>query len=406
MRRIPVLRERPDWEKIIAEENLVYDLYDEDDTEHYWNENFVYCFSQLEHSDIVQQVEELHRLCIDAIDDIAAGTYGHLGLPAPMFRLARDSWSAHRENPEAEMDLYGRFDVIRDAENGAVKLLEYNADTPTSLVESAVCQDTHFLFHFGDDPRFIQPTRLGDALIDRWEEIRLARTGRFGYVDNTLYCACVRDDEYGEDEVSTKLIQHTAQMAGWRTHFIRMEDIVFDTELRRFEDQEGYPIQSIFKLYPWEDIGLDEFADYTIETYPSTAWFEPAWKMFLSTKHLLAILWHRNPGHPNLVPAYVGSPQDLRHYVRKPIFGREGTGIEIVDDGHRVAGDPEDWDASECVFQEYIDTKDVFGGTANFHPVIGAWIVGGKFAGYSIRESDGLITDDSARFTPAIVEQF
>jgi glutathionylspermidine synthase len=47
--------------------------------------------------------------------------------------LIREAWAAQPPS------LYGRFDLAWSG-TGPPKLLEYNADTPTSLVEAAVAQ--------------------------------------------------------------------------------------------------------------------------------------------------------------------------------------------------------------------------------------------------------------------------
>ena len=73
-------------------------------------------------------------------------------------------------------------------------------------------------------------------------------------------------------------------------------------------------------------------------------WIEPAWKMFLSNKLLLAALWDKYPGHPNLVPTYAGHRGGMRNWVRKPLFGREGDGVEIYAPDYDVFIKPEDDD--------------------------------------------------------------
>ena len=75
--------------------------------------------------------------------------YAQMGIPASAVPLVETSWEA--EPPS----LYGRFDLAYCG-NGPPKLLEYNADTPTSLLEAAVAQwywleDAHP--GGGDEPR-------------------------------------------------------------------------------------------------------------------------------------------------------------------------------------------------------------------------------------------------------------
>ena len=89
-------------------------------------------------------------------------------------------------------------------------------------------------------------------------------------------------------------------------------------------------------------------------------WIEPAWKMFLSNKILLAALWDLYPNHPNLLETYVGTRGGLKNWVRKPIFGREGDGIEINAPDYDVFVRDEDDDhfinvpESEFVYQDFV----------------------------------------------------
>ncbi|APT84089.1 hypothetical protein CAQU_02265 [Corynebacterium aquilae DSM 44791] len=407
MRRFAVLSTRPNWEKIIADENLVYDLDGPDDTDHYWNEHDVYAMKPLEIEDVRAQVEAIHTMCMDAIDYISTGAFGTLGLPPEFFELAKKSWELHKANAGRQMDFYGRFDLILDDTTGNVKLLEYNADTPTGIIEAAVCQMSHYLFHFDGDGRYLQFNRIGDAFIDRWHEILKNMPEKHGRIDNVLHITCVNDEETGEDEANTRLIEHCANMAGWDTRFVYLQDIGYDEENGHFTDHNGEKIRNIFKLYPWEDIALDDFGQAVIDTFDTTNWFEPPWKMFLSTKVLLAALWKLHPGHPNLVPAYFGSPENLTHYVQKPIFGREGDGIAIYNNGKLVGGEPDETPQELLVYQEFIPTPTYPTTTDDtYKPVIGAWVIGGQCVGFGIRETTGPVTDYYCQFTPLVVEQF
>lgn len=96
-----------------------------------------------------------------------------------------------------------------------------------------------------------------------------------------------------------------------------MEDIGWDGLSGRFVDLEHRFVRAAFKLYPWEWLAEDEFGGRLLDVIDhgggtgSTLWIEPAWKMLLSDKALLAVLWELYPGHPNLLPAYLDGPREL-----------------------------------------------------------------------------------------------
>ena len=77
------------------------------------------------------------------------------------------------------------------------------------------------------------------------------------------------------------------------------------------------------------------FSVHLAEAYTATRWIEPPWKLILSSKGILALLWELFPHHPNLLEAYLSRPGSLRDYVRKPFFSREGANITIVQGGQR-----------------------------------------------------------------------
>ena len=115
-----------------------------------------------------------------------------------------------------------------------------------------------------------------------------------------------------------------------------------------------------------------------------------------SNKALLAILWELNPGHELLLPAYLDGPRDLTSYVRKPLLGREGQGIAVVRDGKVVEGAPGSGNAENCVWQALASMAEAGGKIA----VFGSWLVDGESAGMGVRESRGLVTNNTSSFVP------
>jgi glutathionylspermidine synthase len=121
--------------------------------------------------------------------------------------------------------------------------------------------------------------------------------------------------------------------------------------------------------------------------------------VLLANKGLLAVLWELYPGHPNLLPAYLHSPSDLKSFAKKPLFSREGANVSLVRDGRVIGETAGDYGEEGYVFQQLAELPS-FGGA---HPVIGAWLVDGEPAGMGIRESRGLITNDTSQFVPHVI---
>ncbi|MEU6679316.1 glutathionylspermidine synthase family protein [Streptomyces sp. NPDC046925] len=393
------LTPRPGWQQTVEDQGLIYPLtrYPDDSLRPYWDESACYVFSLPEVEALEEVVEELHAMCLAAAEHIVEhDRLADLGITDPRVAEAvTEAWHRRAELPS----LYGRFDLHYDSRSGApAKMLEYNADTPTSLVEAASPQWFWMEERF---PGADQWNSLHERLVDAWKkQAPLLPPG------GPLYFAHSAGDELGEDLMTVAYLRETAQQAGLATEAISMEDIGWDRLSRRFVDKKLGFIRSCFKLYPWEWLTTDRFAPHVLETLDngggtgSTLWIEPAWKMLLSNKALLAILWELYPGHPNLLPAYLDGPRELasgRGYVAKPLLGREGAGVTIHPPGSESAGPLVREEA--CCYQELAPLPDFDGNRV----VLGAWVVEDEAAGLGIRESSGLITDEYARFLPHVI---
>lgn len=393
---------REGWERTIASQGLTYSanvLTDDAGRpvgrSHYWNEGAAYEFTMKEVLSLEAVTENLHAMSLEAARFLADESlkrdspWRALGLPDAAIDYARASLD------RGDLSLYGRFDLVYRDEGSPAKLLEYNADTPTGLLEAAVVQwfwkETVF-------PEADQWNSLHESIIDRWAALKATRP------DKMLYFAHTALDESGEDIMTTAYLRDCAQQAGWATLGIEMTDIGYDYAADLFVDLDENIMNSVFKLYPWEDLVTEEFGPALSLRRPS-GWYEPAWKMFLSTKALSAALWHLYPGHENLIPTYLGETGGLTHYARKPLHGREGEGIVVVRDGVETAHGPSTRYGPEgYVCQEWTPAPNFLGATGeNNHAVLGSWIIGDESCGVGIRESDGYITDPLCRFVPNII---
>lgn len=379
---------RPDWRQKTADQGLVYGLparTAEGTEREYWDESVHYVFDLDEVEAMETTVELVHSMCLDAVEHvILTERFRDFGIPEYAWQGITESWQ--RRDPH----VYGRFDFRYDGRR-MPKLLEYNADTPTSLLEASIVQwywlqDTHP----GDD----QWNSLHERLVERWGEIRDRLPG------GELYFTWSAGDPSGEDHLTTAYLQETAAEAGLQTVGIELEQIGWDSELRRFTDLELAPMESVFKLYPWEWMFEDDFGRHAVEQSPRTLWVEPMWKAILSNKAILAVLWELFPGHPNLLPAYLDDPGMLTEYIRKPKLGREGANMTIVGGG--LETETTGVYGREGYVYQMLDPLPEFDG---YHPVIGTWVVGDEAAGMGIRESGGLITDDGAAFVPHRIPQ-
>jgi glutathionylspermidine synthase len=345
----------------------------------YWNESACYCLTAREVDELEDAANELHRLCIEAAGRvIQQGLWGRLGIPPAAVPVIRASWGRD------DSSLYGRFDLAYDPSHGQPKLLEYNADTPTALLEASVIQWNWLQEQF---PRADQFNSLHERLVDAWKVFAKS-------APPCVHFAGVQ--EHLEDAQTVLYLQDTCHQAGLVTKNLFVEEIGWDARRKVFADMEAEEIQALFKLYPWEWLWQEEFGPYL--ALEKVRMIEPAWKMLLSNKGLLPILWELFPGHPNLLPAYFADerPADLQRYVQKPILSREGANITMVDYGTVVAQTGGDYGAEGFVVQETYPLPYFQG----YRPVMGVWMINQQAGGLGIREDAGLITGNLSLFIP------
>ena len=348
----------------------------------YWDESACYQFTAAEIDELERATAALHELTLEAVGHVlqSGAWWERLRIPAAMIPAIQRSWDANQG--QGAPSLYGRMDLAWTGE-GPPKLLEYNADTPTALIEAAVVQWDWLQDVAPDADQF---NSLHERLVAGWKDLTpWLRAGPVHFASG----------DGAEDILTVTYLQDTAAQAGLRTAFLQMSEIGWDG--RRFVDSREEPILSCFKLYPWEWMAAEEFGARALEG--DTLWIEPPWKLVVSNKAFLALLAERNPGHPNLLRAALDAPPPgCASYARKAILGREGSGVTLFRDGQVVAEGPTgEYGAEGFAYQELYEFGDRFGGRT---PVIGSWLVQGEPAGIGLRESTSPITGNTSQFLP------
>lgn len=387
MRRIAI-EERTGWREAAEAQGF---SFHHEGGERYWDERAYYAFTleQVER-DIEAPTEELHALCLDLVEAAlnSERIMDRLAIPEAMRDYVADSWD------DKAPSLYGRFDFAYDG-TGPAKLLEYNADTPTNIYETGFFQWTWLEARIDDGTLPAgadQFNSLHEKLIDRFRALFTPGA--------QLHFASVAD--HVEDRQTVRYLEDLAGQAGIQPKFLGIDDVGVDGD-GYFIDPDGYIIQSIFKLYPWEDMFREPFAASLAGS--GTMFLEPSWKAILSNKAILPLLWERNKGHPNLLPAFFDNDKEASglgdSYVKKPLFSREGWDIELVDQGRTTHGPSGGYGAEGYVLQG-LAKLPCFEGN---YPVVGSWVVGTAPAGASIREDTTPITRNLSRFVPhAIID--
>ncbi|MGO9011070.1 MAG: glutathionylspermidine synthase family protein [Bryobacteraceae bacterium] len=376
MRRVAAAP-RDNWQRKVEEAGLIWHSGDQV----YWNESAFYEFTAKEVDTLEAATDELEKMTLAAAQHIIDNKlYARMGIPEIAVPLIESSWEA--EPPS----LYGRFDLVYDGVNPP-KLLEYNADTPTSLLEAAVVQWYWLQDAF---PKRDQFNSLHERLIALWKELTPYLPG--GRID-----FCSMDDI--EDGMTVTYLEDTARQAGLAASSFPISEIGWNGQ--GFVGPDDAPLQSVFKLYPWEWMMKDAFATH-LGAAP-TIWIEPAWKMLLSNKGLLPVLWQLYPRHPYLLEASFDGPGLMMSWVKKPLLGREGANITWHQPGQDIqtAGS---YGAEGYIYQAMAPPKTF----DDKHAVLGSWVIGheeGSAAGgMGVRESDTPVIGNLSQFVPHLFD--
>jgi glutathionylspermidine synthase len=393
MQRINV-QPRPNWQAIVEAQGFHFHSIDD---KPYWDESVCYVFDRREIDEIEAATYALNDLCLQAVQHVIDNNLFHLFQIPPQFvPWVRESWDRD------EFTLYGRFDLAYDGRNPP-KLLEYNADTPTSLLEAAVIQwfwfkdveqnPAAFSAQLATHSTFDQFNSLHDRLIEAWRAyapiIDSRRASAPALFNPTMYFSSISNSI--EDFMTVTYLRDTATQAGLATEYIPIEQIGFNHPRSLFVDTRERPIHNIFKLYPWEWMIREQFSPFLLQTL--VHWLEAPWKMILSNKAILPILHDLFPDSPYILPAAF-EPLPGPH-IRKPILSREGANIAMVIGGKTVIETPGPY-TGPYVYQQLQPLPDYQGNL----PVIGSWLVNGYACGIGIREDTSPITGNTSRFVP------
>lgn len=372
------VRPRADWQSRVEALGL-RDPFLADGTP-YWTEERGYTVEKAQIDALYDAAAELERICLDAVDRIVQhDLFDRFDLPPLAARLAGDSWDRGARN------LIGRFDLAF-APGGAPKLIEYNADGAVAMIEAARCQAEWRDHHRPGAPQW---NEIEAHLHAAWDALGLPRL--------PAHFAGLKDD--AEADATLDWLAETARAAGIDARRIDLDEIGWDGE--KFVDLDGQTVRTLAKLYPWCWLARDDFARH-IE-FANTTVIEPAWRLLLADKRMLALLWEMFPDHPNLLPASLDPLAGP--CAAKPALGRDGAGVRLYADGAdrpATGGDtqaptPED---GPLVWQELAPSAAVDGK----HLIAGVWCVASQPSGLGLRESDDAFVGGQARFVPHIVE--
>ncbi len=368
---------------------------DSDETSYISDELVV--ISETEAEAYYEATNELYDMYVEAAEHVIENNLFHeIGIPFNLVDVIKESW----EN-DVHWHLYGRFDLAGGIDNKPIKLLEFNADTPTALFETAIIQWA--ILKQNNLEEESQFNSLYEALIDNFKRLVTLQedVSNFEEVYDGWSFLFTSVKGNAEEENTVKLLQHIATEAGYNTEFAYIDEI-------EFSDEDGIVYNDInyelwFKLIPWEDIALEESDLAMLLTNiiknQKAIIFNPAYTLLFQSKGLLKILWDLYPEHPLLLETSFEPLEDQKQ-VMKPIFGREGGNVSILDANTNIIESIEgDYENHKMVYQAYTELATDAEGLSYQAGVFYAY----EACGLGFRKG-GKILDNMSKFVGHVVK--
>ncbi|MBE3561652.1 MAG: glutathionylspermidine synthase family protein [Ktedonobacteraceae bacterium] len=333
--------------------------------------------------------------------------------------------------PRMPAVMCGRFEFAMTVEGP--KLLEFNAETPTFVVElfhmnGQVCADFGLV-----DPnphcqeQLAQSIRTSIHAALSWLELPPQHRASVVF---TSYAT--RKEERGTTEFYRSLLEPQEHLP-YRTSYCGLDELrVTSDGLFTASGERG---DVLYKLYPTEHLIEDEAPDGTpvglalmdLVCRRRLAVINPPVAFVLQNKALLAVLWAMHVAHSEfftpeehawiaqyVLPTYLdtydanGCPLFTNQYVAKPVYGREGASITIRHGNEIVEQSQEHlYDKQMMVYQQYVPlpttTIQTEEGIAEVNLVYNCFITGGIPSAVGVRACRKLIFDDNAYFLPVTI---
>jgi len=385
MRRL-TLPPRRDWETRLRDVGFTWYAATPEHPVSYWGEEGAYALTPREIEGLHRDAQDLTNMVMEVTGEaIEGGKLGELGIPAFLHGAVRASWE--RDDPT----LYMRLDLAYDG-RGHARLLEVNAQTPTSLVEAAVSQ-----WHWLEDrqaagqlpPDAAQWNTIHEGLGEQWAHLLSARGV------GEVHFSAGRNDE---DVATVTYLRDVAQAVGIRGSFLAADEVGTSPEFPHLLDTWSLPIRHLIWLWPFEYAWEARDAAFLATT--ETRFIEPLWKTVTGSKGLLAHLHQRYPDSGLVLPASLTPGKLGGNVVRKPLYSREGQNVTLPGQ----APTPGEYGDLPMIEQAYAELPEFAAEDGHpRYPVMGVWVAGDEVCGLGIREGRGRVTDNRATFAPHVV---
>ena len=300
-----------------------------------------------------EAANELYDMFVEAGDYVIENDLFHeINIPFNLVENIKLSW----EN-DVHWHIYGRFDFAGGIDGKPIKLLEFNADTPTALFETAIIQWALLKYNGMDEER--QFNSVYEAIRDNFKRLVTLSEDVSNFEELYEGWKILFSSIKGsiEDENTTRLLQSIASEAGFETEFAFVDEVEFSSEDGIFYNDRNFEFW--FKLIPWENIAIEEGELALILTEiiknQKAIILNPSYTLMFQSKAFMKILWDLFPNHPLLLETSF-EPLEGKAYVEKKAFGREGENTVIyAPDGSIIEKKDGEYGNFKSIYQEYVE---------------------------------------------------
>ena len=300
-----------------------------------------------------EATNELYDMYVAAAEYVINNDLFHeLGIPFNLVDTIKASW----EN-DVHWHLYGRFDLAGGIDGKPIKLIEFNADTPTSLFETAIIQWAMLKFNNLDE--VAQFNDVYEALVENFKRLVTLEEDTSAFDEYYEGWKILFSSIAGsvEDENTTRLLESAARDAGFECDFAFVDEVSFDDENGIFWNGQNW--EYWFKLIPWEMIAIDEsdlaLIIKNIIKNQKAIILNPAYTLLFQSKGIMKILWDLYPNHPLLLESSF-EPLNGKKQVKKPFLAREGANVSIINsDGSIEIQNDGEYANGKFLYQEFAD---------------------------------------------------
>lgn len=336
--------------------------------------------------------EELHGLFMHATDYVLQhpDLLARFALPTSILAKLRQSW----DNRLNQL-ITSRFDFAMS--DKGLKVYEYNCDSASCYMEAGKVQGK-WADHVGVKQGEDNGSELFKRLVKAWK-----KSDAKGLVH-------VLQDDDREEDYHALFMKSAIEAAGLQcVRIVGLSDLTRDGQ-NNIIDANGNRVSWVWKTWAWEtaldQLRADEEADgpdsnishndrsslklADVLLNDKIMIYEPMWTLIPSNKAILPVLWSLFPNHPLLLNTSFELSDELRNtgYVVKPIVGRCGENIQLVDQHNEIIEDKGGKFASqEQVFQQLFALPKI----GEYFVQVSTFTASGLYAGSGVRVSRSMI---------------